>query len=162
MPEPYHMRRTDREITDPAHVERILAAGRYATFALVDRGAPYVVTLSYGYDCEHGRLYFHVAHEGHKLDVIARDPEACGTVVLDGGYTHGECEHPYESVVMRGSMRVVTDDAEKLHAIHTLVGHLERDPQAYWDSRGWQLEQRLSGFSAVCFEIRSVTAKQGS
>lgn len=162
MTQPYHLRRTDREITDPVWIESILERGRYCTFALVDGGEPYVVTLSYGYDAAARRLYFHTAHEGHKRDVIAAEPRACGTVIIDSGYMEGACEHPFESVVLRGRMRPVTDDAEKLHAIHTLVNHLEPDPETYWASRPWKLEDRIRGFSALAFEIESVTAKQGS
>lgn len=157
----HHLRRTDREITDPEHIERILSRGRYAVFALVDGTEPYIVTLSYGYDPPARALYAHVALEGHKLDVIARNPAACGTIVVDHGYNQGECEHPYESVVMRGKMRLVEDPEEKLHAIQTLVEHLEEAPETYWESRSWRLEQRMDGFSALCFEIDSMTAKQG-
>jgi nitroimidazol reductase NimA-like FMN-containing flavoprotein (pyridoxamine 5'-phosphate oxidase superfamily) len=158
----YHLRRTDREITDADAIERVLREGAYTTIALSGREGPYVVTLSYGYDADARRLYFHVALEGRKLDMIAEDPRACATVVAESGYTQGECEHPYRSVVMFGRMRLVTDPAEKLGAIHTLVNHLEDDPEGYWASRTWQLEDRLKSFSALCFEIESLTAKQGT
>lgn len=161
MSNPHHMRRTDREITDPGQIEHILGSGRYVVIALVDGAEPYIVTLSYGYDASAGALYSHVALEGHKLDIIERNPAACGTVVLDRGYNQGECEHPYESVVMRGKIRLVDDPAEKLHAIRTLVEHLEDAPESYWESRSWKLEQRIDGFSALCFEIESMTAKRG-
>ncbi len=49
-------------------------------------------------------------------------------VVIDGGYTAGECAHPSESVVLRGTMRVVEDADEKLPAIHTLVKKTEDEP----------------------------------
>ena len=158
----YHMRRTDREITDAEAIERILQEGAYTTIALTSVDGPYAVTLSYGYDADARRLYFHVAHDGRKLDMIAADPRACATVVAESGYTQGECEHPYRSVVMFGTMRVVTDPAEKLQAIRTLVNHLEDDPDGYWASRTWQLEDRLKSFSALCFEIDSLSAKQGT
>ena len=158
----YHLRRKDREITDAEAIERILREGAYTTIALTSVDGPYAVTLSYGYDADARRLYFHVAHDGRKLDMIAADPRACATVVAESGYTQGECEHPYRSVVMFGTMRVVTEPAEKLHAIHTLVNHLEDDPEAYWASRPWKLDDRLKSFSALCFEIDSLTAKQGT
>jgi len=158
---PHDMRRTDRQIVDPEEIESILLRGRYCTIALVDDGEPYVVTLSYGYDEGASRLYFHVAPAGHKLEIIAREPRACGTVIIEQGYVTGECEHPFESVVLRGRMRVVTEDAEKRHAIVTLVNHLEDDPDGYWASRSWSLEDRLAGFAALCFEIESVTGKRG-
>lgn len=159
---PYHLRRADRAVTDPDRIERILRTGQYATFALANGDEPYCVTLSYGYDAENGRLYFHVAPEGQKLDWIARNPVACGTVVLAGEYSQGECAHPYESAVLRGRFRVIDDPAEKQHAIRTLVWHLERDPETYWASRRLDDPKRTAGFTALAFEIAEVTAKRGS
>lgn len=158
-----HMRRSDRAITDDATIERLLRDGRFVTIALADTdGEPYAVTLSYGYDPEAGRLYFHVAHEGRKLDIIARNPRACATVVADGGYNTGECEHPFQSVVLHGRMRIIEAAEEKRRAIETLVRHLERDAEGYWASRTWSLEDRLGGFTALAFEIEERTAKAGS
>lgn len=161
MSTPYHMRRQDREITDRDEIHRLLLAGRYATLALVDEGRPYAVTLSYGFDPESMILYFHVAHEGRKLDIIGREPRACASIVIDHGYTQGECEHPFESVVMDGVMRQVTDAQEKQLAIRTLVEHLEADSEGYWDSRAWELGDRINGFTALAFKIESITAKRG-
>lgn len=155
------MRRQDRAITDEAAIEKLLVEGAYTTIALADGDEPYVVTLSYGYDANARRLYFHAAHEGRKIDMIAKNPRACATVIAQDGYTTGECEHPYRSLVMSGTMRIVTDDSEKLAAIHALVNHLEEDPETYWATRSWALEPRLAGFSAICFEIETVTGKTG-
>lgn len=158
----YHMRRQDRAITDSDVIEALLTKGAYATIALVDGEEPYLVTLSYGYAPSPRRLYFHVANEGRKLDIIARNPRACATIIVEGGYTDGECEHPFQSLVIFGSIRRVSDPAEKLEAIHTLVDHLESDPQAYWSSRSWALGQRLGGFSALCLDIEEITGKAGA
>lgn len=161
MKTPHPVRRADREITDSESIDSILRRGRYVTFALCDVDGPYAVTLSYGYDSSSRTLYMHVAHEGRKLDAIRRDPRACGTIVIDGGYNQGECEHPYRSVVMFGTMRIIEDDAEKRSAIETLVRHLEDDPSGYWETRSWQLDSRLGGFRALAFQIGSLRAKQG-
>jgi hypothetical protein len=157
----YHLRRQDRAITEEAAIERLLSDGAYTTIALADGDEPYVVTLSYGYESNPRRLYFHVAHEGRKLDIIDRNPRACATIISENGYTNGECEHPFESLVISGTIRRVTDEAEKLVAIHALVNHLETDPAEYWSSRSWTLEQRIGGFSALCLEIEHVTGKFG-
>ncbi|GAB4282802.1 MAG: hypothetical protein Kow0067_03250 [Coriobacteriia bacterium] len=157
----HHVRRTDRAITDPAHIESIIERGRYCTFALIDGEEPYAVALSYGYDACARRMYFHVAHAGHKLDVIRRNPSACGHIVIDHGYTQGECEHPFESAVLRGRMRIVEDDEEKRHALQVLIGHLEDDATAFWESRGLDDAAEYQRFTALCFEIGSVTAKRG-
>ena len=159
---PHHkMRRHDREITDAATIERILTQGKYVTIALADADEPYAVTLSYGYEPDTKCLYFHAAREGRKMDIIAKNPRACATIVCDSGYNQGECEHPFESVVMFGTMRRLDEDAEKRHAIHVLVRHLEDDPEAYWDSRKWALDERIGGFSALAFDIERLSAKRG-
>lgn len=156
-----HMRRQDRRITDSARIDSILAQGRYVTLALADGDDPYAVTLSYGFDAAARVLYFHVAHKGYKLDVISRNPRACGTVILDGGYTKGECEHPFESIVMRGRLRVLESAKEKRHAIEVLVSSLEDDADTYWSSRTWTLDSRLDSFTALAFDIDSLDAKAG-
>lgn len=161
MTKSYHMRRKDREITDQAEVIGLLRTGRFVTFALVDEGAPYAVTLSYGFDEPSMRLYFHAAHEGRKIDIIRRSPRACGSVVIDHGYTAGECEHPFESVVMHGTLRIVDFAEEKQHAMSTLIDHLEADPAGYLASRPWDLADRMAGFTALCFEIDEMSAKRG-
>ena len=159
---PYHLRRDDRAITDPVRIAEIIAHARFATFALADGDEPYCVTLSYGYDADASTLYFHVAHEGQKLDWIARNPVACGTVVRTDEYHHGECAQPYESVVMRGRFRIVEDAADKERAIRSLVWQQERDPEGFWASRRLDDPMRIEGFTALAFGIESVTAKVGS
>lgn len=158
----YHVRRHDREITDAARIEDIIMECRYATFALADGGEPYAVTLTYGYDATGPRMYFHVANEGMKLEFVRRNPRACATVVRAAEYDHGECAHPYESVVLRGAMRIVTDDLEKRRALRVLVEHQEDDPDGFWESRRLDSPERWGSFTALCFEIEQVTAKAGS
>ncbi|MHB8707029.1 MAG: pyridoxamine 5'-phosphate oxidase family protein [Coriobacteriia bacterium] len=158
----HHMRRTDREITDPVEVDSILRTGRYCSVALVDGDKPYVVVLSYGYDDAPRRLYFHVAHEGYKIELIRSNPLACVSIVIDGGYQQGECAHNYESVIVRGAMRVVDGSDEQRHALRVLVGHQEDDPETYWASRELDAGKHYKRFTALALDIESVTAKRGS
>jgi hypothetical protein len=161
-PMPYHLRRTDRAIADPLEVDALIRSGRYCAIALVDGEEPYVVTMNYGYDDSANRLYFHVAKQGHKLDIIAHNPRACATIVEEHGYTTGACEHPYKSVVLRGMMRVVVDLDEQRRALRVLVGHQEDEPEVYWASRGLDEERHYGRFTALAFEIEHITAKEGS
>lgn len=157
---PHHMRRHDRAITDPEKIAALLREGRFCTLALADESGPYAVTMSYGHDSSAGRLYFHCANEGRKIDAIAADSRACATVVHDRGYTHGACEHPYESVVLHGRMRVVSDEAEKLHGLRVLVEHLEDGPDAF-SAMGLNQVDRVASMTALAFDIEHVSAKAG-
>jgi uncharacterized protein len=160
---PHPLRREDREITDPKQIDAILAAARYATIALADGDAPYVVTLSCGYDADGRRLYFHVAPAGRKLDIIARNARACATVVDDLGYKTGECAHPFRSVVMEGRMRLITEPAETRAAMRVLIGQLESasDGEAVYARNNLDEEAALARFRMLAFEIEHATAKEG-
>lgn len=158
----YHVRRTDREIVDVNALDSILRRGRFASIALCQDGAPYVVTLSYGYDIEHRALYFHTATAGRKIDAIAADPRACATIVIDGGYEQGACKHNYESVVMGGRMSVIGDLAEQRHAMRVLTGHLEDEPGAVRDRNRLDGDEVYGRVLMLRFDIETVTGKAGS
>lgn len=48
----YHVRRSDRKITDKKELLSIIEKGKYGILGLCRENEPYVVTLSYG--VEHG------------------------------------------------------------------------------------------------------------
>jgi len=156
------MRRHDREITDPATIDEILSAGRYATIALCDGDEPYVVNLSCGYDAQRKRLCFHVATAGRKLDIIAKNPRASVTIVDDLGYKHGECAHPFRSVVMTGAMRLAEDAEEVRAGMRTLIGQLETpaDADAIFARHKLETDDGLKRFRLLILDIDSVSAKQ--
>jgi len=156
------MRRHDCAITDPAIIDEILSAGRFATIALCDGDEPYVVTLSCGYDPELKRLCFHVATAGRKLDIIAKNSRACATIVDDLGYKHGECAHPFRSVVMNGTMRLAEDPADVRAGMRTLIGQLETpaDAEALFARHKLDTDEALKRFRLLVLDIEDVSAKQ--
>lgn len=158
-----HMRRGDREITERPVVEAILRDGRWATIALADEDGPYVVTMSYGYDAQRQRLCFHAASKGRKLDIIRKNPRACATVVRDLGYIEGACEHPFESVVMSGTMHEVGDLDEKRVAMRTLIRQQEGSSEAHavWQRNELDADDTYRRMSVLVFAIESTTAKRG-
>jgi nitroimidazol reductase NimA-like FMN-containing flavoprotein (pyridoxamine 5'-phosphate oxidase superfamily) len=160
--ERYHIRRSDRELTDATDIESVLRRGRFAAVAMCHEGEPYVVTLSYGYDPPARALYFHVAPEGRKLDAIAEDPRVCATVVIDGGYERGACKHHYESVVITGTMRLVDDAEERRHGMRVLLGHLEDDPERMWKRHQLEGDEIFGRMSVARLDIGELTGKAGS
>jgi nitroimidazol reductase NimA-like FMN-containing flavoprotein (pyridoxamine 5'-phosphate oxidase superfamily) len=156
------MRRQDRALT-AEETGALLSRGRFATVGLGSPAdGPYVVTLSYGYDAEARTLYFHVARDGRKLDLIAEDPRACATVVEAGAYLKGECAHPYESVVCHGTMREVTDADELVSAMRTLLGQQEDDPAGAWERNALGEEATWKRFRFLALDIDDISGKRGS
>jgi nitroimidazol reductase NimA-like FMN-containing flavoprotein (pyridoxamine 5'-phosphate oxidase superfamily) len=155
----YHPKRTANEILSEAEKEELLRQGNHVSIALCDNNTPYVVSLSYGYDREGNCLYFHCANHGDKLDFIRKNPKACATLLKDNGYLHGQCSHDYESLIMRGTMHIVSDLAEKKHAFKILLHHLEKDPQPIFD-RNIKSDATYNGIIVLRLDMDSVIGKK--
>ena len=66
------MRRTDREVTDPAAIDAIIRACPCCRLGLRDGEGVYLVPLNFGFANVDGQrtFYFHSAPEGHKIDLL--------------------------------------------------------------------------------------------
>jgi nitroimidazol reductase NimA-like FMN-containing flavoprotein (pyridoxamine 5'-phosphate oxidase superfamily) len=155
----YHVRRAEREITDPAELRAILARGTACTLALARDGEPYLVTLTYAYEAGTDTLFFHCGKEGQKMDFIRANPRTCATVVEDHGTGQPSCDHSYKSVVFRGTLEPVSDPGEIMQAIRLLVLQIDRtDPQA----KLIRLQGGDRGFDALQvlrLKVESITGK---
>jgi nitroimidazol reductase NimA-like FMN-containing flavoprotein (pyridoxamine 5'-phosphate oxidase superfamily) len=125
----YHVRRQDKEITDPETLKKILKETNYVTLAMVNDGEPYLVSLSHGYDETENCIYFHSAPEGKKLDYMRANPIVWGQAMLDHGYHKGQCSHLYASVMFKGKIEFIEDTETKRHVFRTMVNQLEPEPE---------------------------------
>lgn len=125
----YHMRRKEKEITDQNLLKSLIIEGKYVTISMCRNNEPYIVTLSYGYDPDKKCLYFHCANEGLKIDFIKKNPLVCATIIKNRGYRMNECDHAYQSIIMRGNLVIIKNIEEKKHGFHVLINHLEKNPE---------------------------------
>ncbi len=128
--QPYHLRRSEKEITDPTEMWAIIAGQKYMTLALCRDNIPYLVTVNYGYVEAEQCLYFHCAGEGKKIDYLRANPLVWGQIVEDNGYQDGKCDHAFRSVQFQGHVTFVEDSEEKRRALALMIERLESDPQA--------------------------------
>ena len=112
------MRRTDRRVGD-AEARGILQRGAYGVLSTVaPDGAPYGVPLSY---CVlEGAVYLHCAHQGRKLDHLAREPRVSFCVVGATRVLPEAFGTLYESCVVEGVAREAIGD-EKQAALEGLL-----------------------------------------
>ena len=156
----YHFTQTEKTTTNPRVIDNIFSNGKYMGLALCRNNEPYIVTLSYGYDREKRILYSHCAKKGLKLDFIRANKRVCGTVILDGGYIQGECGQPFQSIIFRGTVDEVHDIEEKKHAMLTLLGHLEDDPDIVKE-RSLKNDKIYNAFGILRINLEEITAKKG-
>lgn len=81
-------------------------------------GYPYGVPIDFLY--QDGRLYFHGAREGHKIDALAACDKVCLTVLDEGERQEGEWWYAFRSVICFGRVRLVTDDETRLSVLRAL------------------------------------------
>ena len=109
------MRRKRQELSHEECIA-VLDRGTSGVLALEgDDGYPYAVPISYLY--ENGKIYFHCAKSGHKLDAIRREPKVSFCVVGKNQLVPEEFTTYFTSVIAFGRATVLTDDREREAAL---------------------------------------------
>ncbi len=146
------MRRNRQQLPQEEAI-RILTERTSGVLALHgDDGYPYAVPLSYVY--HDGKLYFHCAQSGHKLDAIRSDCHASFCIIDQDQVVPEKYATSYRSVIAFGQIRIVSDDTQKREALTLLA-------QKYAHNDGQQEINRL--FSHTClleFTIEHLTGKE--
>ena len=112
------MRRHNQQL-EREQCEQILErAPRGVLAVLGDDGYPYTVPLDFVYD--QGRIYFHSAAEGHKIDAIEACDKASFCVLDEGVREEDDWWYHFNSVVAFGRIRRIADKDAMLSALRKL------------------------------------------
>ena len=103
------MRRFKQQLSDSEAQEVLVNAKRGVLSVIGDDGWPYGIWLNPHYGKEDGRIYFHGAKEGHKIDALRKDDRASFTVIDDGVRDQGGWAYTFRSVVVFGRIEFVED-----------------------------------------------------
>lgn len=149
------MRRFRQQLSDDESVG-ILKKATSGTLALLgDNGYPYAVPISYVY--AEGKLYFHSALSGHKVDAIRNCDKASFCVIEQDIIHPKEYTTYFRSVIAFGRIHIVEDDAEKLSAARLLSERYNPG-----DEEGFQkeLEKGFARMLVIRFDIEHLTGKE--
>ena len=112
--------RRDRQQLSQADAEEILKKNTGGTLALVgDEGYPYAVPMSYVY--EDGKLYFHSAKTGHKIDAIQKEEKVSFCVIDQDQVVPEKYTTFFRSVIAFGKARLVEEEEEKRRIAEVLA-----------------------------------------
>lgn len=150
------MRRYRQKLSDEESVA-ILTRGSWGVLSLIgDDGYPYGVPMNYVY--RDGRLYFHGAKEGHKLDAMRREPKASFCVVDSDELIPVEYTTYFRSVILFGRMDIVTD-RERMRDIITVMA--ERfNPGDTSQHRNEAIEREFPPLCIMELEIEHMSGKE--
>lgn len=112
------MRRFKQQLSEKQSIE-ILRSTTAGVLSLCGTDVmPYGVPLSHVY--HDGKLYFHSALVGHKVDLIRENQNACFTVIAKDEIHPERFTTYFQSVIASGKIRIIEDENEKLHILEIL------------------------------------------
>ena len=149
------MRRKRQQLSDEESVG-ILQKATAGTLALLgDGGYPYAVPVSYAY--ANGKLYFHSALAGHKVDAI-RNCDKASFCVIDKDEIHPEKYTTYfRSVIAFGRIHIIEDEQEKLSAARLLGNRYNPNQE---EALQKEMEHGLARMLAIRLDIEHLTGKE--
>lgn len=152
------MRRKDRELKEPAEIERIIAKSDVCRIALADNDMPYMVTMNFGYSGgDNACFFFHCAKEGRKLEMIKRNNFVCFELDTDHELYEGEvgCDWgmKFSSVVGYGKITVVENKETRIEALDCIMSHYSGRKMFSYD------EKVLENTTILRLEVGEITGK---
>ena len=148
------MRRSKQQMSETAAVAILQDATSGVLSLMGEDGYPYGVPMSYAY--ADGKLYFHSAVTGHKVDAIKQYEKASFTVVVQDDIVPEKYTTLYRSVIAFGKIRIVEDEAERVHGVKLLAEKYNPgEPEA-----GWRKEMTdCPNFLVLIMDIEHLSGK---
>ena len=134
----------------------ILRNATSGTLAVLgDGGYPYAVPLSYVYI--DGKLFFHSALSGHKVDAIRNYDKASFCVIAQDNVQPQKYTTYYRSVIVFGRVHIIDNEEEKLQTAR-LLGY--RYNPGDDESLQKEMEKGFSRMLMIRFDIEHLTGKE--
>ena len=149
------MRRNRQQLSEEENIEILQKATSGVLALLGDNGYPYAVPISYVY--ADGKIYFHSALSGHKVDAIRSCDKASFCVIEQDDVKPEKYTSFFRSVIAFGRIHIEEDEAEKL-AIARLLGN--RYNPNHEEALQKVIEEGLSRMLAIRLDIEHLTGKE--
>ena len=148
------MRRKRQQLSEKESIG-ILQKATAGTLALLgDNGYPYAVPISYVY--ADGKLYFHSALSGHKIDAIRNFDKASFCVIDKDDVRPEKYTTYFRSVIAFGCIHIIEDEHEKLETARLLGDRYNPNQE---EALQKELEKGLSRMLMIRFDIEHLTGK---
>lgn len=149
------MRRNRQQLTESETID-ILQRATSGTLALLgDDDYPYAVPISYVY--ADGKIFFHSALSGHKVDAINKCDKASFCVVEQDIVQPKEFTTYYRSVIAFGRVKIVDDELKRVEIARLLGQRYNPSDQAALQK---ELEKGLARMLVIQFDIEHLTGKE--
>ncbi len=148
------MRRNKQSLSEAEAIEILKNSTSGVLGVTGDDGYPYTVPLSHVY--QDGKLFFHCALEGHKIDGISRNDKVSFCVIDQDQVIPEKFATHYRSAIVFGRARILKDDNEKRRALESLVA---RFSPGYLLEGQQEIERDLHRTCIIEVKIEHLTGK---
>jgi uncharacterized protein len=136
--------------------EEVLRRGTVGVLALEgENGYPYAVPISYVF--RNGKIYFHCAISGYKIELIRTNDKVSFCVIDQNQIVPEELTTYYRSVIIFGRAKVISDKQEKRKALELLA---EKYSPGYEEKSRLSIEKNWKNVCIVGIEIDHMTGKE--
>jgi nitroimidazol reductase NimA-like FMN-containing flavoprotein (pyridoxamine 5'-phosphate oxidase superfamily) len=149
------MRRKRQQLSEEESVAILKKATAGTLALLVDNDYPYAVPLSYVY--HEGRIYFHSALAGHKVDAIRKCDKASFCVIEQDDVQPEKYTTFFRSVIAFGRIHIIEDEHEKLETARMLGNRYNPNHD---EALQKEIEGGLSRMLMIRFDIEHLTGKE--
>ena len=115
------IRRKKNEISDELAKELLLKTKRGIFAVNGDDGYPYAIPVNYFYDMAKGKIYFHGAKVGHKVDALKKSDKVCFTVFGNESFKEGDWAPYVQSTVVFGRCHLIEDQNQAIELVRELA-----------------------------------------
>ena len=150
------MRRSRQQLSEAESIEILQSASSGVLALSGDGGYPYAVPLSYVYS--KGKLYFHCALTGHKIDAIHRSDKASFCVIAQDQVIPEKYTTVYVSVIAFGRMRILEAEEDKRSAAMLLA---EKYNPGHEVEATAEVDGAISRMHILELSIEHLTGKEG-
>lgn len=123
---------------------------------LGDDEYPYAVPISYVYD--NGKIYFHGAKTGHKIDAIRKFNKASFCVIGQDDIKSEEYTTYFRSVIAFGKVRILENDEEIREAVEKLA--IKYHPEDSEENRNQAIAREWNPLCMIELSIEYMTGKE--
>ena len=153
------MRRSKKEIRDPETIDALLRTAQVGRLGTIGPDEyPMIKPLNFVY--KGGKIYFHTALAGEKIEDIRRDGRVVFELDLPIAYVKGDnnpcsARYLYRSVIVKGRAALVEDRIERVRALKGLMEKYQPEG-GYGDFP----EEKLAVTGVVRIDIEETTGKE--
>lgn len=151
------MRRSRQEMSEERTIRVFENATSGVMAVLGDEGYPYAVPLSFVY--ENGRIYFHCAKEGHKLDAMRRCEKVSFCVIDEDHIVGEEFTTYFRSAIAFGRVRELEFLSEEYMYAHKVLS-LKYWPEAPHESIAGAVDKEADCMLMIAIDIEHMTGKE--